>query len=147
MAIDKVLVHDDPRELDPPFEEFKAGRLWRAYKACAISVYVRDLTTDTRGPLAAWFEVETQDGSRSAFEDRPLARAVAKGLGQRIVFRDPVPHAGDHPIIECSQIAMDPDGTETPMWLVEYDEGGWSRIDLTPISEVFGDEDDRLRPA
>jgi hypothetical protein len=42
---------------------------------------------------------------------------------------------------------MDPDGTETPMWLVEYDEDGWSRMDLTPISEVFGDDDAGLRQA
>lgn len=132
---DKVLVYDDSRELDPPFEGAAGGRLWREYEACQIAIYVRDMT-DVVGPFTAWFDVEMQDGGRTEFEDRPLAHAVARDLGQRVVFRDPVPDYRDNPIVEASQIAVDPDGAETEMWLVEYGEAGRTRIDLMLRSEI-----------
>jgi hypothetical protein len=132
---DKVLVYDDPRELEQPYEGAAGGRLWREYAACEIAVYVRDMA-DVDGPFAAWFDVEMQDGARTEFDDRPLAHPVAQDLGQRVVFRDPTPDYRDNPIVEASRIALDPDGTETEMWLVEYAEAGQTRIALMLRSEI-----------
>jgi hypothetical protein len=134
----EVLVFDDMRQIDPPFEDKPGGPLWREWEVARVRVNVAMLT-DVIGPFAGWFGVETENPAENAFEDRPLARAVAAAARQPIVFRDPVPDPSDNPYLEAAQIAVDPDGEETQMWLVEYGENDQSKMELIPRADVFPD--------
>jgi hypothetical protein len=132
----EVLVFDDMRHIDAPFEDTPGGPLWQEWEVARIRVYV-EMLTDVIGPLAGWFAIETESPVENTFEDLPVARAVGAASGQVIVFRDPVPDPYDSPYVEAAQIAVDPDGEQTEMWLVEYGETGQSRMELIPRADVF----------
>lgn len=68
--------------------------------------------------VRGWFELKSVNCNEIA--DIPLARALARALGQRIICRDPVPDPRDNDIISAAQTAVDPDGREEAMWLTEY---------------------------
>jgi hypothetical protein len=109
-----VCLYQDARELDAP-----SGRLWGAYEASSVRVFLAQI--DPNGPATpGWFAIETARPDDNGFADRPVATAVAAALGQRIIFRDPVPDPRDSPYVEAAQIGVDPFGREEELWLVEY---------------------------
>jgi hypothetical protein len=123
---DQVCVYGNICDIDPPFEDETPGAQWLEFEASDVRVRFDD-SDKGRGPVCAWFTVETRERADNDFEDRPLARGIAAALNQTIVFRDPAPDPLDHPIAEAAQIAVEPDGSEAKVWFVEYGENGMSK--------------------
>ncbi len=110
----EVCVYEDARDTDAP-----DGRLWQAFDVSKIRIFLAQF--DPEAPATpGWFAIETASAKDNAFDDRPVARAAAAALGQRIIFRDPVPDPHDSPYVEAAQIGIDPSGQEEALWIVEY---------------------------
>lgn len=112
-----VCLYEDTSDIDAP-----SGRLWQAYARNPVSVFLRQIDPK-KAATPGWFSIETMKPADNDLDDRPVATIVAAALGERIIFRDPVPDTRDGPFVESAQIGVVPLGQEEALWLTEYGDG------------------------
>jgi hypothetical protein len=111
-------------DIDPPFEEGQAGRLWEAYERSDVGVQVGHSALDA-GPVGGWFYLERWRVPRN-LDVKACARAAAAFLKTPVLFPDPTP--GDtSQYADAAQIEVTPQGVERKVWLSEFGENGRSK--------------------